>query len=188
MRIHIVFCLFFTLSLACNSGKPEQSNGPTASSGDDKKELLEQEIKALETELRSQSATKLDKEKALELILKSERFISSFPKDPVVPDLLFRTADLARGIADYGLAIKHWGTVYNDYPRYEKAPDAHFLIGFTFENYLNDKKQAKQYYQQFLKKYPGHHLASQVEHLLQVIDKSPEELVKEFQKKNEQNK
>ena len=126
-------------------------------------------------------------EKALELIKKSEEFIKTYPNDSSIPSLLFRTADLARGIGDYGLAIKHWGTVYNEFPDYKKAPDAQFLIGFTYENFLNDKEQAKRYYYQFLEKYPKHKYVPQINQILEVIDKSPEELVKEFQQKNNEN-
>ncbi len=148
------------------------------------KASLEQEIKVLENKLRQEKTAKLDKETASKLIEKSEAFAKAYPKDENSPNLLFHAADVARGIGKYGLAIKLWGNVYHDYPDYEKAPDSQFLIGFTYENNLNDKTQAKQYYNNFLTKHPDHHLVEQVKQTLSVIDKTPEELVKEFQRKN----
>lgn len=97
---------------------------------------------------------------------------------------MFRAADVARGVGKYGQAIDIWKNLRSLYPDYERSPDALFLTGFTYENNLNEKTQAKELYNQFLEEYPDHALNTQVKQTLDVIDKSPEELIKEFQRKN----
>ncbi|MEM1322619.1 MAG: tetratricopeptide repeat protein [Bacteroidota bacterium] len=164
--------------MACSQSK----TGAPAQTGD--KATLEQEIKALETALREQTSSKLDIAKASELIEKSEAYVKAYPKDKNSASLLFRAADVARGIGKYGKAINLWEKVYEEYPDYHRAPDSRFLIGFTYENNLNEKTQAKKHYNQFLENHPDHQLAEQVKQTLAVIDKSPEELIEEFKKKN----
>ena len=58
---------------------------------------------------------------------------------------------------------------------------------FTFENDLQDKDSAKKYYMDFLNRFPDHSFANDAKQLLSMIDKSPEELIKEFEAKNAKN-
>ena len=149
---------------------------------------LQEEIKSLEAQLKSQDGKKMDRSKVSELIEKSQLFAKSFPKHEAAPALLFRAADVARGTGNPTLGIQLWGTLMQNYPDYERAPDALFLTGFTYENNLNKKEEAKKYYNKFLNDHPNHALFNQVKQTLDQIDKSPEELVKEFQRKNKANK
>ncbi|MEL6863980.1 MAG: tetratricopeptide repeat protein [Bacteroidota bacterium] len=185
----ILCSLFFCLSfLMCSPEKPASSSIQTVSLTSDDKDKLLAKIKALEEELKEKSKKSLHLPTAQQLLALSKQFVEAFPKAPQTPAILFRTADLARGMGEYGQAIKYWGLLYNDYSDFEKAPDAEFMIAFTYENFLNDKQQAKGYYERFLQKYPDHHLAEQVKAILENIDKSPEELIKSFQEKRQEKK
>lgn len=183
LSLLILFCTAFLASCqndAPSEGTPESVDLIVESS------TLAAEIRLLEDSLRNQNSPKLNKPAAFDLIAKSEAFAASFPKDPKAPALLFQAADVARGIGEYDLAIKHWTTVYTKYPEYDKAPDAYFLIGFTYENDVKDKDTAKKFYEDFITKYPDDNLVPQVKQLLKVIDKTPEELIKSFQKNQQQ--
>ena len=46
------------------------------------------------------------------------------------------------------------------------------------------KDKAKPLYEEFLKKYPQHELAQSVQFSLSNIDKTPEQIIKEFEAKN----
>ena len=167
---------FLTGCLSGGSGDSSQTAGVSS-----EYQMLLEEIKVLEDSLRK-SERSIDKVAAMELIAKSEAFASGFPDDPQAPFMLFRAADVARGIGVYDLAVQHWEKVYQDYPDYERHAEARFMIGFTYESNIQDKTRARAHYEAFLEKHPDHKLAEQVRQILAVIDKSPEELVKEFKK------
>ncbi|MFK7774183.1 MAG: tol-pal system YbgF family protein [Saprospiraceae bacterium] len=108
--------------------------------------------------------------------------------DSLAAEHLFNAADLYRGIGDYTKALDTWYIVYRSYDRdgHPKAPHAMFQCGFTYDSVLNKKDLAKTLYNMFLKRYPDHTLAKDAKLLLANLDKSPEDLIKEFQKKNKQ--
>ncbi|MFK8006856.1 MAG: tol-pal system YbgF family protein [Saprospiraceae bacterium] len=108
--------------------------------------------------------------------------------DSLAAEHLFNAADLYRGIGDYTKALDTWYVVYRSYDRdgHPKAPHAMFQCGFTYDSVLNKKDLAKTLYNMFLKRYPNHALAKDAKLLLANLDKSPEDLIKEFQKKNKQ--
>lgn len=178
-KLILLFILFLPL-IACNQSQEENAAKEVS------KEKLEIQIKELEARLIKAEDAQKDMQAAKELIAKSVEFAKLYPKDSLSASYLFKAADVSRGIKDFGNAVKLWGQVWRTYGNYSKAPDALFLQGFTFDNDLEDKKMAKKYYEDFLKKYPSHPYANQVQQLLGVLGKSPEELIKEFQKQNEQ--
>ncbi len=146
------------------------------------KTTLKGEIDELEAFFKSNGDKPLNKTKAALFVEKSELYASSFPKDEMSPAFLFRAGEVSRAIKQYREGILILDKVYTDYPDHEKAAPALFLKAFTYEENLRDKEQAKQYYNEFLQKFPDHQLASQVQQLLSVIDQSPEDLIKSFQK------
>lgn len=151
-------------------------------SSDNKKEVLTQEIKVLEDTLKANATKQINKNLAKELIDKSVTYAEFFPEDEATPAYLFRAGNVAVGIGSFDEAIKLFETVYQKYPDFERAPDALFLEGFTYENHMNDIENAKRCYNDFLKRFPDDQLADQVRMVLENIGKSPEELVKSFQK------
>lgn len=108
--------------------------------------------------------------------------------DSLAAEHLFNAADLYRGAGDYDKALETWYIVYKSYDRdgHPKAPHAMFQCGFTYDSVLNNKDLARTLYKMFLKRYPDHSLAKDAKLLLANLDKSPEDLIKEFQKKNKQ--
>ncbi|MEO1513798.1 MAG: tetratricopeptide repeat protein [Bacteroidota bacterium] len=184
MRI-FTFGLLLLVFTACSLGETDgQQTIPEGAAHE--YNMLLKEIKALEDTLKK-SETNIDKVSAMELIAKSEAFASGFASDPKAPFMLFRAADVARGIGVHDLAIQHWETIYNKYPEYERRPEARFMIAYTYENDLKNIEKAKANYNAFLENHPEHKMADQVRQILTVIDKSPEELVREFQKNQPEN-
>lgn len=104
--------------------------------------------------------------------------------DTTTPELLFRTGALVRGRKDPTKAIGVWGLINEKYPDSKWAADAMFQKAFTFDNDLNDKQTAKLFYEDFLNKYPNHKLAEDVRLLIPTLDKTDEQLIEEFEKKN----
>ncbi len=147
------------------------------------KEKLVQEIKQLEDTLKAKADQKIDRNLARDLINKSVEFTQAFPEDVLSPAYLFRAGNVAVGISSFEEAASYFEIIHQKYTNYERAPDALFLEGFTYENHLKNKEKAKKCYNDFLERYPDNQLADQVKVVLENIDISPEELVKSFQKK-----
>lgn len=167
--IGILLCLCL-VAMAC-------SNKITAN-------VLGQEIERIQNILALKEDATLDIMNAKKLIDKSRKFSDTFPSDTLASVYLFRAADVARGIGQYELAVQLWGEVQQKYPAFIKVPDALFMQGFTLENNLKNTKLAKEHYEQFVEQYPQHHLINTVQASLKNLNKSLEELIKEFQKNN----
>lgn len=175
MKYLIPLFSILVLLAACSSGDTSQKKVETP----DKATFLV-DIEKMEAQLKDEKVKKLDKILAKSYISKSDDFVQSFPKDPESPILLYKSAEIARAIGDARSAVQHFGQMHRDYPDHPKAPTALFLQAFLFENALEDRDEAKKYYNHFKDKYPDHQLNQQVQQLLDIIDKSPEEMVKEF--------
>ncbi|GAB4341020.1 MAG: hypothetical protein Kow0037_27300 [Calditrichia bacterium] len=66
--------------------------------------------------------------------------------------------------------------ILDEYPEGPFASKAMFMIGFINANYLKNFDKAKQYYGDFLKKYPKHELADDAQYEIQNLGKSVDEL------------
>ncbi len=153
----------------------------------DQKETLLDEIAQFEKVLLQEGDATKEKETAMAMVEKCEQYASAFPNDSATPNLLFKAADVARGAKDYGKAVQLWGQLWRTYPGHPQAPMALFLQGFTFDSDLQDVKMASKYYTEFLGKYPEDSLAAQVKQLLQVVETSPSDLIKQFEKNSKQD-
>lgn len=149
-------------------------------------ETLRTEINTITKELRNAKVGPVDKEKGQNLIDKTIQFSEAMPKDTSTANYLFLAGEVARGIGNYDQAIALFKKVHMEYPRSKRAPAAMFLQAFTFENDVKDITKAKKLYNDFLYKFRGHPLEEQIIEILKVIDKSPEDLIKEFKAKQGQ--
>lgn len=145
------------------------------------------EIRELEQQLKSAENVLDRKEEARALIDKTLAYYEANPKDTVAARQLFLAGDVARGIRDHGKAMQCLEAVWRNFPDFRLAPDALFLQGFSLEVDRNDTDNAALYYREFLRSYPEHHLAPQVEQLLSLLDKSPEELIRQFQQRGQED-
>lgn len=162
---------FLGWATACQQAQSDQS-AP---------EKLLEELHQLEKQLLKAGDASKAKTAAIAFVEKSKSFASAYPEHSSSPELLFKGADIARGAKEYGKAVQLWGLLWRGYKDHPKAPMALFLQGFTFDSDLQNVDMAKRYYRNFLKTYPSDSLAVQVQQLLQVVETSPEDLVKQFE-------
>ena len=148
------------------------------------------QVRDLEEQLRQSGAevNAKNEDLAKQLVASSQTFVEHYAQDSLAPSVLFKAADVARGLGDFDLAVQLWGQVHREYTDYAKAPDALFLQGFTADKDQGEQAAAKGFYQKFVTQYPDHPLKKDVELLLLYLqnDKSPAELVKEFEEQRSQ--
>lgn len=173
MRNIFTIALLASVLTACNTGS-------TA----DKSAELTQKLTELDKAMGGANVT--DKAKANEFIKTSEELAGLVEKtnqDQYV-DLLLKSAGLAKTIEDPKKAIELYEKVANGLPNHPKAPTALFMIGFVYENDLNDLAKAKTTYESFLQKYPNDpDFSDDAQTALTMLGRSPEEIIKEFEKK-----
>ena len=188
-KLIITIIAVLSLSSAFTACKNNNSNSNSAQSTNNtikkqptKAELLAT-IHSLEQKVFEDSTGTINRGPAIELILKYSQYANLFPQDTISPDYLFQAADLSRGIGDGKTAIIFYKRLIKNYPNANKRAISIFLTAFTYENLMNDTANARKYYTQFLKEYPKHEFADDAKMSLKYLGKTPEEIVKSFQKK-----
>jgi TolA-binding protein len=97
--------------------------------------------------------------------------------------VLLRAAALAKAAGKPAKAVELYERVHTEMPGHPKAPMALFMSGFVYENDLGDLQKAKSVYERFLQEYPNDQdFADDAGSALKLLGKSPEEIVREFEK------
>jgi len=168
------FIAIALLMIICYSCKPSRTKST-------------QEIKTLESELYSPSATSFNKEPADKLLMMYDNFIKEFPNDTLTPVFLFKSANLAMNAANPQGAISRFDLLIRNYPSNPKAPVCLFFKGYIYENMLKDLGKAKEAYLLFIEKYPDHELIKDAKMSIQNLGKTPEQMIKEFEMNKKQD-
>jgi len=151
------------------------------------KDSLLSSIKTAEDALYgNKDVLEFDKDKAETLVKAYQGYASSNPDDSLSANYLFKSAEVLRSLRKFNEAVGIYKKIGDNYPNYDKAPHSLFLLGFSYENDLNALPEAKKCYEQFLAKYPSHELADDVQFSLNNLGKSPEEIIKEFERKRQE--
>lgn len=148
---------------------------------------LTQKLTKLDQEMAGANVT--DKAKALDFIQTSEILAPLVEKSnqEQYVDVTLKAAGLAKTIGQPQKAIELYQKIADGLPNHPKAPTALFMLGFVYENDLNNLDKAKAIYQDFLKKYPNDpDFADDARNSLKNLGKSPEELIKEFEQQQQQ--
>lgn len=144
---------------------------------------LTSQLAALDTEMGGSAVS--DPSKADRFIQLSEELAAlQKPTDPdKSAEILLRAAALAKAAGKSARAVELYQRVHSEMPKHPKAPMALFMTGFIYENDLGNLEKAKSVYEQFLQEYPADQdFADDASNALKLLGKSPEEIVREFEK------
>ncbi len=114
-------------------------------------------------------------------------YADTLKKDPDAPRFLFEAGNLAMNLNQNTRSMELFNRIIYQYPDFEKVPDCLFLLGYIYENNLQNYGKAKEIYEDFLRRYPDHDFADDARISLQNLGKPLEELVKEFESRNQVN-
>lgn len=175
MKNFLIIAICLPFFVACNAGDPAKKTGE-----------LTQKLADLDKAMGGAAVT--DKTKAEAFIQTSEELAGLVEKsnpDQYV-DLLLKAAGLAKTVENPQKAIELYRKVAEGLPKHPKAPTALFMIGFVYENDLNDLAKAKSTYEAFLKQYPNDpDFADDAQTALSLLGKSPDDIIKEFEQKQQ---
>ncbi|MEI6122735.1 MAG: tetratricopeptide repeat protein [Bacteroidota bacterium] len=124
-----------------------------------------------------------DKTKISDVIDLYKQYVSNYPKDSLSPIYLYSGANLLMNNGQYEEAIKFIDQITKDYTNFKKLPEAYFLKAFIYDNYIKNIMKARDAYTEFLQKYPKHDLAGDAQISIGNLGKTPDQIVKEFDKK-----
>lgn len=162
---------------ACGNGNQEETGKMT-------KEKMQAQIDSMEAKLYAKPEMEMASANAT-IVLYAE-FAKNFPDDPKTPDYLFKAGEISSSMRQGKQAIDYFNTVYTKYPTYSKLPYALFLQGYIYESQLNDTAKARAVYEEVIRKYPNERIAEDAKASIDNMGKTPEELIREFEKKNQE--
>ena len=161
------------LSAACKTGDPREKSLKEISQ-------TQQEVFSKDFEVALEK-----KQQLMDLYL---AFVKDFPQDSLAPEFLFSCADVAIRSQQEMYAITLYQRIYDEYPDHLLRPLALMYQAWIYDNYLGDADHAKPLYKQFLVMFPDDPNVFIVEQLLEMVDKSPEEmelLMQQFENQEE---
>lgn len=149
---------------------------------------LSASITGMETEIRQHA--EMDTAIAKNLTAAYIEFADLNPNDTASPVYLSRAADIYKEMDGEALkAVNVYNRIIKEYPDNPQAARAVFMIGYVFDEKLNDKERAAKSYEFFLQEFPEHELAEDANALLMIARDTltDEELVAKWLKQAENN-
>jgi hypothetical protein len=127
---------------------------------------------------------KPDSNAVTELLSAYHNFASKYEKDSLAPEYLYKAAGLAVGFNRGVQAVDLYESIITSYPQYNRVPECYFMEAFAYENVIHNIGKANEYYNKFLVKYPDHALAKDAEAAIKYLGKTPEEMIRDFERMN----
>lgn len=128
----------------------------------------------------------INRQHALRFVDAAEAFALVKKDNPNTPKHLYQAAEIARSLRTMPKAMTLYDWLLEEYPDNEKSPTVLFIKGFLLEQEFKDEERAKTIYNQFLETYPDHEMASSAKFLLENMGKSDDEILKDIERKQQQ--
>lgn len=170
----IVVLTILSLLFSCTSNEDKLKK---------EKQEIESNIARLEKILTADTTGEINIAAANEVIKYYASYSYKFQNDSITPEYIFRMANVFEALGKSNEAIEAFHKVESKYPDYPKKDICVFMQGNIYETELNNLDKARECYEKYLLYYPNKPFAKDVKVLLENLGKSPEELLKSIQKK-----
>jgi outer membrane protein assembly factor BamD (BamD/ComL family) len=182
----IVFFLFYNCSSEQkkeNTEVKKDSAQASVSSGDCKS-LLENAVRMDSIILAATAVNKDEGNKAIKAFVD---FSSICPDDSLAPVFLIKSAQIAQAINNLPQAKLSLEKCILDFPKFRNRGAAMFLLAQLYDDprYLNNEEKAIELYKEIISVYPKTPWAANAAAAQELAGKSDEQIIREFEKKNE---
>lgn len=127
----------------------------------------------------------LNQSESKNFVILAEALADKYPNDTLAALPLYRAAEVVRAMNDPKKASVIYERIHEDYPTFSKAPEALFMLAFTYDENLNNLDAAKATYEKFLKLYPDNVFAASTPMLLENLGKSDEEILRQLEEQQQ---
>ena len=141
-------------------------------------------LEDLGSKIYSDKTNRIDTKVANDFINIAEIHALLMPKSEKSAEYLHDAGRTAGYMRAFPKAIDLYSWVINKYPNHEQTANSTFMLGYTYDNDMKDYGEARNYYEQFLAKYPEHDLAESAKVLLENLGVSDDEIIERLQQKS----
>jgi len=178
------FIILGTFLVSC-SAEVEVDNGEETTEARSA-EAIQQDIKENREKFRKTDDRREKTEITINLIGYFNDHVEHHPDHEKSPEYLYQAANLsAQELDDYQQAIDLFEELVEKYPDHEKAPEAMFTIAYLYETGLDNPSRAEMIFEEFIEKYPDHDLKDDAVFAIEIMDKDPADVVREFQQRED---
>ena len=182
-KVFFIVSTLFLFACGSNEGEIKIDEANSENNPIDTFEERESEIQKYTT-LLFEDSLKFNQDYAEKLLIAYEDFIKHHSFEIVSLDYQFKAGELAKALNKPHIAIKHFNDLIDRKPDHEKAPMALFYKAMIVGDMLQEHETAKQFYQEFIDKYPDHPFVESAKASIELQGKDLNDIVKEFEQKN----
>lgn len=143
-------------------------------------------INAAEGKIMNMTTQPIDNSKATELVNLYAQYFKEFPQDSVSAKMLFKEAEILMNINSPKEAVSVIDTLIHYFPNDRLIPQAMHLKGFIYDDKLHSPEMARIAFEELIKRFPDHALSKNASDYIKILGKSPEEIIREFELKQQQ--
>lgn len=172
--------IVFALTSCGDSTSTEAAEAPSATTS--KEELYTQKkekLVALEAAVKADE-TYADVKQRQQLLALYAEFTNQYHQDEMAAEYLFRAGKLANEIGKPRRAIEFLMNAHDGYPKFDKRTEAAFLVGFIYENVLNDREMAQKAYEKVIELYPESSWAADAKASIALLYLTDDQKIKKF--------
>ena len=140
-------------------------------------------IDNLKNTMLNTSTTKWNRTKVNDYISLSRLYAGTMPKDPKSAEYLYKAAEIANALGKHPKAMLIYDAMIGDPESYPDAAKTLFLKGYTLDEHYKKFDEAKAIYEKVVTEYPESKFAESAKASINFLGKSPEEILKSFEKK-----
>jgi outer membrane protein assembly factor BamD (BamD/ComL family) len=112
----------------------------------------------------------IDKKNLLLLANLYNKFVDSLPKDPKSPVYLIKAGDFYGTLQMQDKKCEQYKNLLNKYPDFKDADMVMYLLASAYDSDLNNRTEAKKYYELYIEKYPNSIYVGDAKSRLTTID------------------
>ena len=152
------------------------------------KNILVSRIDTLEYHIYESGEKLLDNRKPKEVSVLYKEYATKYPKDSISVKYLFKAAQVEVGLGENLIAIHTLDTLIIRYPNAEIIPNVLQFKAFIYDDRLDRVNKASETLDIIIKDYPNCDIINNVKAYKATLGKSPEQIILEMEKKNNNKK
>ena len=182
--LSLLFLIFLFACGGSDEGGMDSTSNSVEELRSEQAKVAQEKLSALEEQVEADTA-RADFQVRQKLLVAYANYANNFNDDPLTPEYLFRAAKLANEMGKSRRAIEYLINLHDGFPTYGKRTEAAFLVGFIYENVLNDRIRAQEAYEKVIEFYPESTWASEAQASIELLYLTDEEKIAKFKKQNQ---